>query len=111
MKENGFSLEKARSRRYLAQTIMNADYAEDIALLANTPAGAESLMHSLERAEGGIGLHVNANKTEYKIKRRYRHTKCWFSETSGRIHLPRKLRLIYGKWHKYAISKDMDSYQ
>ena len=40
-------------------------YAGDIALLANSPAQAESLQQSLERAAGGIGLHVNADKTEY----------------------------------------------
>ena len=65
MKENGFKLAKERSRRYPAQTITDADYADDIALLANLPAQAESLQHSLERAAGGIGLHVNADKTEY----------------------------------------------
>ena len=37
MKENGFTLAKARSRRYYAQTVKEADYADDIALLANTP--------------------------------------------------------------------------
>ena len=44
---------------------MDADYANDIALLADTPAQTESLLHSLERAAGGIGLHVNTDKTEY----------------------------------------------
>ena len=44
---------------------MDADYADDIALLANTPAQAEFLQHSLERAEGVIGLHVNSYKTEH----------------------------------------------
>ena len=52
MKENGFILKKARSRRYPAQTITDADYADDIALLANTPVQAESLLHSLEKAAG-----------------------------------------------------------
>ena len=65
MKENDFKLAKEKSRRYPAQTIMGADYADDIALLANTPAQAESWLHSLERAAGGIGLHVSANKTEH----------------------------------------------
>ena len=37
MKDNGFTLEKARSRRCPTQTIMDADYADDIELLANTP--------------------------------------------------------------------------
>ena len=65
MKDNGFNLAKERSRRYPAQTITDADYADDITLLANTPAQAESLLHSLERAAAGIGPHVNADKTEY----------------------------------------------
>ena len=38
MKENGFNLTKERSRKYPAQTITDADYADDIALLANAPA-------------------------------------------------------------------------
>ena len=65
MKENGFTLEKARSRRYPTQTISDADYADDIVLLANIHAQTESLLHSLERAEGGIGLQINADKTEF----------------------------------------------
>ena len=44
---------------------MDADYADDIMLLANTPAQAEFLLHSLEWETGGIGLHVNPDKTEY----------------------------------------------
>ena len=44
---------------------MEVDYADDIVLLANTPTQVESLLHSLERAVAGIGLHVNAHKTEY----------------------------------------------
>ena len=63
IRENGFELTKKRSRRYPAKII--ADYADDIALLANTPNQAETLLHSLERAAAGIGLHVNALKTEY----------------------------------------------
>ena len=34
-------------------------------ILANTHNQAETLLHSLERAAAGIGLHVNAHKTEY----------------------------------------------
>ena len=65
MKENSFKLTKERSRSYSAQTITDADNADDIALLANAPALAETILHSLERAAEGIGLHVNAHKTEY----------------------------------------------
>ena len=65
IRENGFELPKKRSRRYPATTITDADYADDIAILANTPDQAETLLHSLERAAAGIGLYVNAHKTEY----------------------------------------------
>ena len=37
IKENNFKLTKERSRRYPAKTITDADYAEDITLLANKP--------------------------------------------------------------------------
>ena len=65
IKENDFELTKKRSRRYPATTITDADYADDIAILANTPEQAETLLHSLERAAASIGLYVNAHKTEY----------------------------------------------
>ena len=65
IRENGFELTKKRSRRYPAKTITNANYTDDIAILANMPNQAETLLHSLERAAAGIGLYVNAHKTEY----------------------------------------------
>ena len=58
-KENGFKLTKERNRRYPAQMIKDEDYADDIALLVNAPAQAETLLHSLEQPSAGIGLHVN----------------------------------------------------
>ena len=54
-----------QSRSYPTKTIKDADYADDIAVLANTPAQAKTLLHSLEWAAAGIGLHVNAHKIEY----------------------------------------------
>ena len=65
IKDNGFNLAKERSRRYPAHTIMDADYADDIVILETTPTQAETLLHSLEQADAGIGLHVNSDKTEY----------------------------------------------
>ena len=61
IKENSFKLTKERSRRYPAKSITDADYTDYIAHLAQ----AETRSHSLERAAAGIGLHVNAHKTEY----------------------------------------------
>ena len=43
---------------------MDANYADDIVLLANTPTQAKYLLNSLEQAAAGIG-HINADKTEY----------------------------------------------
>ena len=65
IRENGFELTKKRSRRYPEKTITDADYADDIAILANTPDQAQTLLHSLEPAATDIGLYVNAHKTEY----------------------------------------------
>ena len=65
IRENGFELTKKRNRRYPAKTITNADYVDDIAILANTSNQAETLLYSLERAATGIGLHVNEHKTEF----------------------------------------------
>ena len=65
IRENGFELTKKKSRRYPSETITDADYADDIAILANTPNNGETLLHSLERAAAGVGLDVNAHKTEY----------------------------------------------
>ena len=65
IKENGCEVTKRRSWRYPVKTITDADCADDIAILANTPAQTETRLHSLERAAAGIDLHVNPHKTEY----------------------------------------------
>ena len=62
MKDNGFKLTKEKSRRWPARTIMDADYANDIALLANKSAQTETLLHSVERADAGsISTHSRRN--------------------------------------------------
>ena len=43
----------------------DTDYTDDLVLLGDTPTQTKSLLHSLEQAVGGIGLYVNANKTEF----------------------------------------------
>ena len=54
-----------RSRQYPTETMTDADYAVDQALLTNTPAQPQSLLHSLKQAAGGIDLYVSTNKTEF----------------------------------------------
>ena len=53
IRENGF---EKRSKSYPAKTITDADYADDLALLANTPNQAETLLHSLERLQQALAL-------------------------------------------------------
>ena len=65
MKDNGFKLSKERSRSYSAQKSTDADYADNIVLLAHTHVQTETRLHSLERAAATIGLYVNADETEY----------------------------------------------
>ena len=59
MKEYGFTLKRARSRQYHSQTITDADYADDIGFLANTPTQAESLPHGL----GNIAIYGYVKRT------------------------------------------------
>ena len=65
IEENSFKLTKKRRRRYLAKTITDANNSDDIALLANATAQAETLLHSLEPGAAGISLHINVHKIEY----------------------------------------------
>ena len=43
--ENGFTFKKTRSR-YLAETMTNADYRDNLALLTNTPTQAKFILNS-----------------------------------------------------------------
>ena len=46
-------------------TIKDADYVDDLVLLANTPGQSESQLQRLRQPAVVIGLYVNANKTEF----------------------------------------------
>ena len=111
---NSFELTKKRSRRYFAKTITDADYAYDIALLANTSSQAKTLLHSLERAAAGIGLHVNAHKTEYMC---YNQTGDITTLDGTSLKLVDKFIYLGSsvssteKGHRHAANEGMDSYQ
>ena len=113
MKENGFELTKKRSRRYPAKTITDADYADDIAILANAPTQGETLLHSLERAAAGIGLYFNAHKTEYMC---FNQTGDISTLGGSSLKLVDKFTylgqgLINRKRHRHATNKGVDSYR
>ena len=114
--ENWLTLAKVRSRRYHAQTITEADYADDIALLANTPAQAGSLLHRLKKAAGNIDLYINADKTEVMCFNQNQRGEIatlngHFSETSGQIPQSREQRLIYWKCHNNTTIESMNGYR
>ena len=108
IKENGFELKKKRSRRYSAKTITDADYADDIAILANTPAQAETLLHSLERAAAGIGLHVNAQKMEYVC---FNQTGDISTLGGSSLKLVDKFNYLGSSVSSNEANKGMDSYR
>ena len=56
---------KTLSNKQNAYLLTTYDVTDIKGLLADTPNQAETLLHSLERAAAGIGLPVNAHKTEY----------------------------------------------
>ena len=61
IKENGFELTKKRSRRYNYRRRRRRWYSAS----GKCTRLSRTLLHNLERAATGIGLHVNAHKTEY----------------------------------------------
>ena len=60
-----FKLAKERSRRYSTQTY-GCELRQWHSTSNKFTRQAESLLHSLEWEAGSIGLHVNADKTEYR---------------------------------------------
>ena len=91
IRENGFELTKRRSKRYPAKTITDADYADDLALLANTPNQAETLDTGTSRSWHWPPCQCTQNWI-YVLQRngQHCHTRRSLSETSRQIHLPRK---------------------
>ena len=56
---------KRQETWYPTEFITDVDYTDDLALLANTSAKAECLLHTQEQAARGISLDVNTDKTEF----------------------------------------------
>ena len=85
-----------KSKRYIAETI-DADYANDLAFLANTP---EFLLHSLEQVERGMGFY---DETNFMCFNEDGAIKWSSSEISWPVHISQYQCLIYWKryQHKY----------
>ena len=64
-KELGLTLTKQKSGRYPGKKITDADYADDLAVLADTLKDATTLLRNIEKVAKQIGLYLNADKTEF----------------------------------------------
>ena len=64
IKEKGFLYQPRKSSRYPALHITDADFADDIALLADNLPNAQALLSALESAANCTGLYLNETKTE-----------------------------------------------
>ena len=104
IRENGFELTKKRSGRYPEKTITDADYDDDIPILANTPNQAETLLHSLERAAACIVLHVNAHKKEYMC-----HNQTGDISTLGGTSMKQVDKFTYLGSSVSSTGKDIDT--
>ena len=58
----GFTLEQRQSRRYSARTLTDTGFADDIALLSDSIADTEVLLHKVESDAKEIGLTINSKK-------------------------------------------------
>ena len=64
-KRLGFQLTRRQSRRVPAKTIIDLDFADDIALVSENNQQAQELLLRLENEANKIGLHLNSKKTKF----------------------------------------------
>ena len=60
----GFILKKRLSRRHPAIYITDNDYADDIAITADSMENIKQLLNQIEEKAKDIGLKINCGKTE-----------------------------------------------
>lgn len=58
----GFTLSPRLSSRYPPEQLTDVDYADDLAITADTITNATVLLHNLGNAANEVGLYVNASK-------------------------------------------------
>ena len=71
--ERGLEYQPRRSSRYPALHVTDADFADDIALLAGSLSDAQALLTSLESAANCVGLYLNDKKTEFMALNTHDH--------------------------------------
>ena len=63
--DQGLTIIPRKSRRVPAVKVTDLDFADDLALIADTINQAEKLLHDLEHAASSVGLSINSSKTEF----------------------------------------------
>ena len=66
----------------------DADYADNLVLLTNTPAWAKTLLDIVEQAAGDIGLYENVIKTEFMCFKQG-GVECYYWLYGNLISLPK----------------------
>ena len=59
--ELGLQITERKSTVYPAVNITDADYADDIAITTNNLREANLLLHSIEKSDKEMGLHINVD--------------------------------------------------
>ncbi|KAL5252408.1 hypothetical protein ACHWQZ_G015245 [Mnemiopsis leidyi] len=63
--EHGFTLKPAQSRRVVSETVTDAEFADDVALVTDSIEASQNLLGRLETAASSVGLSMNDEKTEF----------------------------------------------
>ena len=63
--EIGFKLDHKKSRRHNPDITTNLDFADNIALVTEEMEEAQDFLHRVQHNATKIGLHLNADKTEF----------------------------------------------
>lgn len=67
----GFTLSPSLSSQYPVKMLTDIDYADDLAIIADTITNAK-VLHHLENAANDVGLYINASKIEFIGKDKYK---------------------------------------
>ena len=82
-----FTLKKARSRWYSTETTTDADYADDIVLLTNTPTQARPLLLSLEYMCFNQKRDFSLNSGSLKLEDKFMYLRSNISSTEKDINM------------------------
>ena len=63
--EAGFTITPARSRRVKALKVTDTEFADDIALIADSIKDVQNMLRDVETAAAQVGLRMNESKTKY----------------------------------------------